>query len=450
MYANRPGVSTDGVSSWHRPVLMVTCLLIITGRWGAYIKLPHIPLYISDVAIVSGLVVWTYFASRSPVASGLSTRYARASLSLTLFAAIRWLLSPNPLSVSSLQDLAPFIYIGAITWLLMSGAWGAKAQIKWNRAVTFSLYIHAAWFTVASWSAFLGVPLAGPEIAEGIHVLQIRSDFDAGLAAAAAAMLLFGSPPGRRLPLLARLVLGGILAMTVILTSTTRAGLLALVIAVALGLLSSRLTTGRASVFALGIALFTASALIFSDATVPTDADITGNSLERSLVLIEGSGFASGTASARIRAWSSVTNYISDEYRWMAGIGFGDNFVYDSGAVEFLSGRDDVRAPHMVFLTVYARLGVIGLCLFVVWLGFILRAMWLSRSHEVAQGPLYIATVLVVTSLVGVIFESPFGIIPLATSACLLHRYLSEFARSDKRNSPGNSEVHPAVATTSA
>jgi O-antigen ligase len=127
----------------------------------------------------------------------------------------------------------------------------------------------------------------------------------------------------------------------------------------------------------------------------------------------------SGTTSARELAWRSVLTYVSESpERAAIGVGPGPDYLVASGARPYFGEvhRGDIRVPHNVLLTYYARLGAIGLVLFLALIASCARASW-SRLAPRPPDELDITYVLLIVtlllaSLVGVILESPFGAVP--------------------------------------
>ena len=127
---------------------------------------------------------------------------------------------------------------------------------------------------------------------------------------------------------------------------------------------------------------------------------------------------ALGTVQVREYAWTGVTEYIlADARRTAVGVGFGPDFIQDSGTAYSLEGSEytDVRSPHNYVFGTLARLGVAGalLVLLLIGAGAVLSVRRLADSGDAVT---VLAALLVlglpVTALLGVVLESPFGAIP--------------------------------------
>jgi O-antigen ligase len=136
---------------------------------------------------------------------------------------------------------------------------------------------------------------------------------------------------------------------------------------------------------------------------------------------IQGS---TGTANARLNAWKALVGYLEiDPAREVRGVGFGPDFLQESGASVLLLGtaaaaeQEDVRSPHNYLLNTWARLGLVGL---VLVLGLLLAGLRLAimitkrvshlRDDDI-MAMLLLASIPVV-AVVGVVLESPFGALP--------------------------------------
>jgi O-antigen ligase len=135
----------------------------------------------------------------------------------------------------------------------------------------------------------------------------------------------------------------------------------------------------------------------------------------------EDVGGARSTSRARLESWEAIWEYLQESPgRLIAGVGFGPDYLHDSGGDAKLLGSDlaeDVRAPHNYLVNSLARLGILGLLLV---LGLLITGIRLSFS--LARGDpdltnmdvlaVLCVTVIPIGAVVGVILESPFGAIP--------------------------------------
>jgi O-antigen ligase len=271
-------------------------------------------------------------------------------------------------------------------------------------------------------AAYPGLPLADL----GLHWFQPRPDFDGLVCGMTAALALHVALSGKRVGW--HLILAGASgAMAAILSS--RAGLLGFLMAL---LVILALSPARARIRAPRSARVATAAVI---AAIPV-ALVLGATTESAQRLAAGIGQAGvgysssnpndvggarGTSRARIESWLAVWDYMQETPgRLIAGVGFGPDYLHDSGAEQKLLGSDlaqDVRAPHNYLVNSGARLGIFGLFIVIGLLITGLRlALTLARTDPDLTNMDVLAvlcvTVLPVGALFGVILESPFGAIP--------------------------------------
>jgi hypothetical protein len=87
-----------------------------------------------------------------------------------------------------------------------------------------------------------------------------------------------------------------------------------------------------------------------------------------------GSGSASGTVAARDLLWSLVYKQQVADDRLVDGYGFGVNLPYLVNDTQVTSGADPLRSPHNSHDDVLARLGLIGIILWIaLWVGWYWR-----------------------------------------------------------------------------
>jgi len=127
---------------------------------------------------------------------------------------------------------------------------------------------------------------------------------------------------------------------------------------------------------------------------------------------------ASGTIEVRQFVWGVVTDYVTaSTLRTSVGVGFGPDFIDDSGAAYALEGTTykDVRSPHNYLLGAFARLGLIGACL--AGLVMVAGAATALRHLTKPSGSVSVMAALILLTfpliaMLGVVLESPFGAIP--------------------------------------
>jgi O-Antigen ligase len=287
-----------------------------------------------------------------------------------------------------------------------------------------ALYLHAGWCAVAVLKP--GVPARMPVIG-GLQVFSIRDDFDGALLSVLAGLALIRWGSGRGFGYL--MVVAGAGFLTASMAS--RAALLAFAAAMLFGVVSlwrgeasakSRWRVGLVPVAGALVAVllpttFAGSRLVatFGDSAADTRYQAQHAS-------------ATGTTTARKKAWHELESWITaDRNRAALGVGFGPDFLAESGAHVYLLGdvvaaRDTVRSPHEYVLGSWARLGYLGLVpLLAVCFGALRRAwrFWPDRD-ELELFTALTVTALLLVALVGVVLESPFGAVPFFWSVGIL------------------------------
>ena len=407
------------------PGTLVVAYVLATGRWGAYLGWTSHSVYVTDAGLFA-TAAWLLLRRAGRITVSRADLWTLAPLlGFLAWAALRWIVSPGA-SRDVLRDVAPYVYaaiaLGCLVHVRPAG------RLRTLRLVQAALVLHAAWVTVSLWVV---PPLVqwSPLLGEKVRFLEIRSDFDGALLSVLAGMGVRAALTRGR-PWWARLDSAALTgwAMLLDLQLGNRAGLLALLFAVAVAVAtqSRRLMSVKRSHLLVGLAVLIAAATVVVPQTalyerLNGDAQFSTND-------------ANGTLQARRAAWEAVIRYEDNTpARLVAGVGFGPDFLLHSGARTYFGGAyQDVRAAHSSLINTYARVGLVGLLLF---LGVLLqwaRGAWrvvagLARHDpggsgvdELGLAAVLVSGTLLVSSLVGVILESPFGAIPFYWSAGLL------------------------------
>jgi len=404
-----------------------TALLLFGGRWANYIGV--YPIFLSDVLF--GLAIVNYLLSRQISTSAARHRPRTSPIYGLMAASLLWtvlrFLFGRDFGVTAFRDLFPYLYIsgGILAWHAVQTC-SRKALANTTRIIYWAIGLHAAWHV--SVILFVpGLPGALPLVSatQALHIFQPRADFDGAITGVACGLLL------RSLLLSgSRIVpkaIGLILCWLAIGAGSSRAGLLSALlvsalIAIAYLSMSSNTDHGtrrKQQGLVLVIPVVICLALIILPSTTAGSRLLGGFSSSQEGSLAEG---AAGTQAARSAAWGALLEWIlQDSQRALVGVGFGPNFMIDSGASQLListmnEGADLPRSPHMYWLGTWARLGLIGLM--PVALATIGATMCAWRAkHWIITSPLaFVATVvpisLIIPATLGVILESPFGAVP--------------------------------------
>lgn len=393
--------------------LGLTLFLLAASKWGSYLPAGH-PPYVAD--IVLGLLLWgriALAANRAGTRASVEPVLWSGVAGLLVWAAIT--LAFGSLSQNALRDAAPYFYAIAV---FLVAPLPRSSERGVGRAITMALVFHAAWVTLVQLAptTVLSTPTVG-----GLHIFQLRTDFDSAACGLMATLALHRALSGRR-PMV-NLVLAA-WGVGLVLELNSRAGLLAFVVQLAvivsLAPMRRRKTGGRDNrvVIAALVACVPIALVALSHSTsVQRITAVTGMSSTAATQTQVG---AQGTFRARSQSWRLLVHYIEAQPRRnIAGVGFGPDFLHNSGADLALLGgvNEEVRSPHNYLLNTWARLGLVGLGLVLVVIAAGVRLMLLVRRHSEELSDIDVLALLIVCSIpvagvVGVILESPFGALP--------------------------------------
>jgi hypothetical protein len=409
------------------PVSAVLALyLLATSRWGSYLRPPGFPAYVGDVGLglaavqAAVLVPWR----RAVELIGRAPLLLLVALVLPSFALLRFLVEPDT-SLVALRDLAPYGYgVLALASYLLPVDQRASRSATWRRVIYGVFALHLVW--AVGLPRVPGFPWSLPNVGSDAVLLVVRPDIDSavmGIAAAYAINDLLRHHQGRK----ARALLLGFAGLNGygVLTMSTRAGLLAALVAIGAVIYAWSRSTTRARA-GLGQSPRRGRARALRGATVAavilvlvgTVVAVTPTGKR----LIEGFGDTSaqsyGTIEVRQVVWDDVFDYVvRSPERTAIGVGFGRNFIEESGSRNALEGSTykQVRSPHNYVVGTLARLGVAGALLIslMVVLGLLLATRLLVTEEE----PMSVLAALVivaipVVAMLGVVLESPFGALP--------------------------------------
>lgn len=399
------------------PGAVVVVLLLFGSRWAAYLGFPQNGLFLSDV-LIAGTMMRLVTSSHPRATKRMTTLVVCWLLISFLILRLTMSLVVQGDHLVELRDAAPYFYI-----ILLPAAFSqyarstAATRFKTARYLRGALKAHAGWVSVA---VLLPSTVIGPHLTPDTFVFQLRPDVDSGLLGVLMTLVAF-RVTSRRAPKRELLWVG--LALTGIALTPTRAGLLAALASLAVGaiaLLSSRrefLRAARKATLGLAPVLLLLAAFLVP-LTPPGQKILTNVGISTS-----NDGYAAtarGTNNARIIAWERVLGYVNESpRRQLVGVGFGPDFLTDSGASDVLEGTTfvRVRSPHNYLVGSYARLGSIGVLMLLILVGQLLSACFGRSRRHLADDELVLTCALVsisflIASMFGVVLESPFGAIP--------------------------------------
>lgn len=401
------------------PATLAVALLLFGSRWASYLGAN--PVFLTDILI--GLAVVDFLVSRATRRESGTSAFGTVPRVLWValgYVAVRFLASWT-VSVDGLRDAAPYFYVvvGIVSAYALRDVTPAGRQ-KTAQVLIWALGLHAAWSAFA-----LLLPNAAgrmPSLAPNAQVFSFRGDIDTALLGFFAALMLYRVlQTGRNFFVYSAAFLA---TWGLIFNSGSRAGLLSAVLVCGLAFLSSMrsqestVDRKRLGLLLVPTVLLAAIVLLPQTSVGQRLAGALGYSTSEAAVA------GAGTANARSTSWSVVYDYVQERPGVEAvGVGFGPDFMNDSGALVLLVGKTGAaedgapRSPHNYWLGSYARLGLIGL---IVLLGVVAvgcTAAWRQLNRPVVRDDLGLIAALLTfgflpVATLGVVLESPFGAVP--------------------------------------
>lgn len=417
----------------------VVAVMLTGGRWLSHMQVG--PLYIGDMLLAAAFLhaLWWIPLSGKP---HRRIHWPGGALALLLLVTVAHLLTVQGDLRTAARDAAPFVY-AAIAYLAASGYQRAGAQGR-NRTVRLlhiALVLHLAWVVVATLAPAFVATL--PEVGR-TRVFEIRTDFDVAVLGVLAGLSILRIRQGRIW------LHTGVAAAALVtgLAQVNRAGLFSccacVLVAILLRAGKGGRITPRAVLLSTTALLTVVVALPLSPAgqrllALGTDTTATQEAVQN----------AHGTTRARLFAWERVVTYtLDDPVRTAVGVGFGPDFLQESNGDLPIGRGMGVRSPHNYLVTVFARLGVVGLVLVVS----IVTSLLLITIRTIRRGPpdeltslcVLLVISLLIVALLGVILESPFGAAPFFWAAGIL------LAGDRARRDPVHREPAPKTLVSSS
>lgn len=439
------------------PSSFVVAYLLTGTRWISYIKIG--PVFVTDALVVLALSISVVRILRTS-SKYKSLHALSAAWAVVLFVSwvvIRYLINMN-LSFESLRDLAPYLYavIGistAIDFVFSS------PQTKKNTIglLYIALFLHVLWVELSMFNLLRLVNLGFTDFSKKIHFFDIRPDIDVSLIGLFLTLTVIGSLT-LRLKLYWKIIASLLLfvASYTVCLFDTRSGFVTVIITliigiIASGVISKKTTRSKSKIAALATYLLVISlGMAFAlpkftvidrisgaittitkvaDGSIDSVSDLPQtSSIQKSTKAVssyQNDGLPNngqGTTEARIAAWGNLVIWnFSNPERLAVGVGFGPNFMLESGTTIKLLGKvnsetTQVRSPHNFLLGTFARLGIVGLLLLLLVLVITLKQfIYLKKQQEFNQLVLLGFLIIISSaapSLLGVVFEAPFGAIP--------------------------------------
>lgn len=439
------------------PSSLVVAYLLSGTRWISYIKIG--PIFFTDALVVIALIFTSLRILRA-TNKNTSLLALSAAWSIVLFAVwvvLRFLFNLN-FSFETLRDLAPYLYaligISAAIDFVFSSSQTKKNTIG---LLYIALFVHVLWVELSMLNLLRLVNTGFVDISKKIHFFDIRPDIDVSLIGLFLTITVVGAIK-LRLKLYLKFFVSIILfiASYTVCLFDTRSGFVTVFITLTLGIISSGLISKKKApskakivtlatyllVISLGIAFALPKLTVIDriSGAITTITKVSDGSLDSVSELPQKTSIqkptttvssyqndglpnnGQGTTEARIAAWGNLAKWnISNPERLAIGVGFGTNFMLESGTTIKLLGKvnsetTQVRSPHNFLLGTFARLGIVGLVLLLLVLVITLKQfIYLNKQKELNQlvflGFLIFISVTA-PSLLGVVFEAPFGAIP--------------------------------------
>lgn len=358
-------------------------------------------------------------------------------LGITLFALLKLLLAP--ITIDALREAHPYLYLASGTVVGVAVGLTPKAFLRIPQMVFWALLVGWALASLRMLQSVFGFFDSNPILAE---IFRLRPDFDGFIFGLIAAVICWRKSSSSRRSMAFSYILIFGLFLQVALTSS-RAAVLATMLMVFVSLLfragrySSVIKFNRSIlpvlVHVITLFLLLVVALAVTDTgqrleggllqllSSPTEpggpSELYGDTYDDQQIAARVSG--AGTVSARFGAWQTLIVWLTQDWHRMAvGVGFGTDYFFESGTRSALMGDGERevgenRWPHNFALSTALFLGFPAaayLSILVVWAVVVpAREAVHSASSGVERIALVILCGITVISLLGVVFENPFG-----------------------------------------
>jgi O-antigen ligase len=391
---------------------------LVGNRGFAQLQPPGVPLLPAEAGLALGAA---FLAARCVLARTLPFR--RQALDLVLVAwiavgAIRFAVDFRTYAFTALRDFAMVYYA---VFFLLARQWGADpAARRW----LLGWLLAGVVVMLPLWVGFTQAPdfFITQTAFRGIPLIYYKGDVAAALMAAAAAALtaraLFTGHRGTALLAAAASALAALSNSRAALVALAAGGLWALAVR-HWRFVRFQLGLGLAAVAGLGLwaavgpGSFHESRLYLLYESVASIADPGGEREYQSQDLQDKPD------NNRFRSvwWQQVAGETLAEGPWL-GLGFGYNLADEFTRVYFAEATEEftARSPHNFLLTVFARMGVVGLLPFLAFLGLVALRTWRSGRLAAAGeaggrdfGLWVGAWVILVSACFGVVLEGPMG-----------------------------------------
>ncbi|TCO23375.1 O-antigen ligase-like membrane protein [Kribbella steppae] len=385
---------------------------LLFDRAFAYLHLPGSPLFVGE------MVLWV-----GAVATLVATRYLQMPIrdepilallvTFALWGLIRMVPGVATYQLDAVRDAA--------LWFYCLFAFFVTAALARSPELLDRLITQLARLTplLLLWLPFAVVlyPLAqdAPTVPfSTVSVLSHKSG-----SSAIAALLVLGSMwlmPGTRSA--RSRAIWSVMALLVIALAATqnRGGLLGVIAGLAVGLAFVRNRVGLAArvVLVMGAGLGLASLLSLN---VPLGGlqgrEFSASQLINNLMSLSGKdtpGNLGGTVEGRQQLWTRILDKQVADGHLIDGSGFGQNLATEVGIYD--AGKDTLRSPHNSHLHIVARMGLVGITLWIaLWVGWYWRLLAgcrrLAREGSHTRRQVAVLSLMVTTAVLVSCFFDP-------------------------------------------
>ena len=403
--------STYGRENIFNVLLVVAfCASFATGRWGSWLGISSFNIFFIDLILLAGTFLGArYLSVRS------TSRFSSIILALYIIFEIIYFVDNEFKFI--VRDLAPFLYLLLVPSI--SKRLPSYNYLSLIRNIGWACVINALINNLSvvgilkptTCSLICGVPLFSQRsdqtaIALGVGVLcfQKFQNSKSRIYSAAQVFLIFS-----------------------LAVNYSRTSIIVLCILVLLGIMKFFIYKQNFN-FARVFSLILGSSILFggylaSDYALDFSYQSSFQRISLEEIRDEAIGVESGTFRSRIVAQELTMRYWLDNSSHVFGAGPGSAIVQESGAFLLLSGNSEVRYPHNWLVSLVSRFGILGSF---VWLFIVInysRNSALKSIKKVPENMIYfevrrffivpVILILFLTSLFGVVFEAPFGMVPL-------------------------------------
>jgi len=380
------------------------------GRWGSYLGLPAYNLFLIDILFFSGTLFGFLGFGRRFKGSAFFT------ISILVFMLFQLIRDSEVDLILVARDLLPFIYLLCVPACVY--ALRNTPDVVIIKSLRYASTLNLAWFLPSSLGLLAPISISA---ISPIPLFTERAD-QSGIAMGIG-VLAWSAFPSLRITSNPMLIGLCVFAAAV---GRSRAGLFTCLLALLLHFFFKKEVYAKSKRIERFVAIvtFTVAAFLLFFGSQSRFVSDGNSSLVRSGIIGNNQESVEGgrsTTRARYMAAKTLIKWVEENNLQFFGAGAGREIILESGAIVYLSGNPDVRAPHNWFVGLYSRFGVLGL---LFWCTLYGQVLVLGRKNvgQVQQMLKAIILIICFCSSLGVIMESPFGALPIAIASAMYIR----------------------------